>query len=257
MEALGHLAIERLPDGSPTRWEISPSCLVPVAEGLELIGFWPDLLVKEILGLLEPLGGRLVQTPAEGRPSRRRIEGVDGDVAARHLGDRVTLPIEAASAMLAALPMLSSLRRALPREPMPGFTRAERFDISSSTWLVTNDPSMPGAYRLSRGFERLHVYRSAQDVEAGHAARGSAYLVKHLAANQARKSLAIYLPTRQAIVVPRGCDLPGLYARAAVLASGELPTSGKINLGELKRDCLVYPGISQDQADLLVTLLSR
>lgn len=257
LETLGHLAIERSPDGSPTRWEISPSCLVPVPEGLELIGFWPGPHLAELLSLLEPFGGRLVHQPKDGRPSRRRIEGVGADEVEAHLNDKFTLALDAASAILDTLPALSSLRRALPREPMPGFNRAERYDVTSSSWLGTNDVSSPGAYRLSRGFERIHLLRSAEDVEAGLAARGSVYLVKHLAANLSGRSLAIYLPTRQAIVVPRGCDLPGLYARAAVLASGELPTSGKINLGELKRDCLVYSGISQDQADLLVTLLSR
>ena len=257
LEDLGYIAIERLADGDPLRWEISPSCLVDLPDGLQLVGFWPDRLVVDVLDVLAPLGGQLVKRRPDGQPSRRGIEGVAPETAADAVGNLVTVSTDVTSAILSVLPPLSEVALQLDREPMPGFSQAERYHVASSSWVQTNDVTNPGGYRLSRGFERIHTFRSERDVEDGLAARGSVYLVKHLAANALGKSLVMFLPKRQQVVVPRGCDLPGLYARAVVMASGQLPQAGKVPVGEERRNCLVYRDVRQDQADLLVTLLSR
>jgi hypothetical protein len=140
---------------------------------------------------------------------------------------------------------------------MVGFEQAERFDPHSATWTPTSEVSIPGGYRLIRGFERLHVFRTERDVREGTAARGSVYLVKHLAANFLGLSLVSYLEERRALIVPRGCDIPGLYGRALVMATGRLPSQVALAVGTAKRNCLAYDGITQQQANLLVTLLSR
>lgn len=257
MELLGHIAIERSVDGTPERWEISPSCLVVRgSDSLELVGFWPADLVATLLDRFAGPGVRLREQPAADQPTRRLLEGADVALLEEDAEPFGPVVRDPCSEILGTLPVLSEVAAAHPRVPMPGFTQAERFDVASASWVQTSDVSRPGGYRLARGFERLHVYRSESDIARRSAVQGSVYLVKHLAANALGRSLVTFLPTREGVIVPLGCDLPGLYGRAAVLASGDLPQRRRLT-GERERRCLFYPSITQEQADLLVTLLSR
>lgn len=262
LESLGHIALERAATGEVERWEISPSCLVARDEReVELVGHWPDEAVADLLDDLADSGetdAQLVKHAVDGQPTRRFVEGADlealADVASEGHGEVLA---SVTDAMLAALPPLSDVALSLPRAPMSGFTRAERFDVGSASWTPTSDVHAPGAYRLARGFENVYVFRSVADVETGLAVRGSAYLVKHLAANQRGVSLVRFLQKSGNAAVPIGCDLPGLYARAVVLASGLLPRTRKLVAGDTSRRALLYGELTQEQADLLVTLLSR
>ncbi|UER54604.1 hypothetical protein HJG43_08710 [Kineosporiaceae bacterium SCSIO 59966] len=257
LELLGHIAVERSDDGTPERWEISPSCLVVRGpDSLELVGFWPDDLVATLLDRFADSDVRLQEQPAEDQPTRRLLEGAHVELVEEDAEPLGLVVRDPCTQILGALPVLSEVAVTHPRVPMPGFSQAERFDVASASWVQTSDVSRPGAYRLARGFERLHVYRSESDVVRRSAVLGSVHLVKYLAANALGHSLVTFLPRRQGVVVPLGCDLPGLYARAAVLASGELPQRKRLT-GEHERPCLLYPSITQEQADLLVTLLSR
>jgi|GEM_PF-640747 len=260
LEALGHVAIERAADGAPERWEVSPSCLVPRgSDSVEFVGFWPDSLIDDLLDSAGLGRDRLRCEHADGQPSRRLVDGVDATAvtAAAQESGLARVVWDATDDMLRALPPLSAVAAELPRRPMPGYGQAERFVVDSASWVETSDVSLPGAYRLARGFERLHIFRSDDDVTAGEAVRASVYLVKHLAANALGRSLVMHVAKHGLLAVPLGADLPGLYERAAVLASGVLPRATTLAGGEIKRRCLVYSSITSEQADLLTTLLSR
>ncbi|WP_010149359.1 hypothetical protein [Serinicoccus profundi] len=256
MELLGHIAVERSELGAPQRWEISPSCLVVRGTRcLELVGFWPEASVAELLDRFAAPGLRLREERTEDQPTRRLLEGIE--VGAVEVDPEPGCVVhDPCTSLLNALPALSAVAGAYPRVPMPGFTQAERFDVASASWVQTSDVSHPGAYRLTRGFERIHVFRSEADVMRRSTMQGPVHLVKYLAANALGRSLVAYLPKRQGVIVPLGCDLPGLYGRAVVLASGTLPRQMRLT-GENNRRCLLYPSITPQQADLLVSLLTR
>lgn len=257
LEALGHIAVERAPRGTPQRWEVSPSCLVEVADGLQFVGFWPDNTVAQVLPGLTALGGTLHVVADADSPTRRVVTGVDSTVAAEALVGTASVVQRAGEGVAAALPPLSQVGAQLQREAMPGFVEAERYDVASSAWLRTADMTVPGAFRLIRGFETTYVFRAGEDVAAGLAARTSVYLAKHLAANLLGVTLAHYLHTSKRLVVPRGCELPGLYERAAVLDSGSLPHPERIVVGGAQRQCLAYGAVSPTLASLLCDRLSR
>lgn len=260
LEALGHIAVERAPDGTPERWEVSPSCLVARGDdSVELVGFWPEPLIQELMDVADLGDDHLRRIPADGQPTRRLLDGVDVDVIATAAQDSELSSVtwDVTGQMLQALPPLSAVAADLSRRPMPGFSQAERFDVDSASWVQASDVSIPGGYRLARGFERLYIFRSPDDVAAGEAVQGSAYLVKHLAANALGRSLTVHVPKHGFLAVPLGSDLPGLYARALVLASGTLPRAMGLTGGGVKRRCLVYSSVNRGQADLLATLLSR
>lgn len=255
LESLGHLALERDTDGRPIRWEISPAQLVVSPEGVDLVGAWTPAAVQALAESMQSTATYSVVPSAEG-PMRRILKGFDLTLLRQAAPDDVTLVETAADDVMAALPSLSDVAVAVAREPLPGFTEAEWFDLESAAWLRTNDVDRPGAFRFSRGFETMYAFRSPDDVAAGTVARGSVYLVKHLAANAVGSTLAFYLASADGLIVPRGCELPGLYQRAAVLASGKLPTHRKLRMGDVHRNCVVYGALAESQADYVCTLLS-
>ncbi|TCC22650.1 hypothetical protein [Kribbella speibonae] len=257
LEALGHVAIERNARGECQRWEISPTCLARLPSGAaELVGYWPAEQVNAMSADVRALGGELqIETRPDG-PSRKTVRGVSSKALAKLQFDDMSIADEAGIRVLKALPPLSEVGRALAREPRPGFTQAEGFDTKAISWLQKFDLASPGAYRVRRGFETLYIYASPDDVAQRQVAPATVHLAKHLAANSAGSALAMYVAARRELLVPLGCDLPGLYARALVLCSGERPRQARATVGGSKTACLVYSEIDQGTADLLLTLLT-
>jgi hypothetical protein len=162
----------------------------------------------------------------------------------------VQIALAACLRMLRALPPLSHLEAALPRVPMPGARRILRFDVKSASWEPTLHAAEPGAYRLETEFTTTDVFRSINDIAQDRAALGTPQLTKHLAARLDGRPLIACDIERTQLVVPLGADLPGLYGRAAVLASGRLPTPVP------ERRSLVYHAIDRPMADRLAGLLT-
>jgi hypothetical protein len=260
LEMLGHIAIERDDAFRPTRWEVSPSCLAQTSTGAyRVTGFWPPHLVEEVRQQAAHHNASLCCEPAEDAPATYAIRDIDqADVEALSFDNEgIAIVADAGPCMLSALPRLSSVGDALPRSPMPGFQTAERFDVSSASWIETGDPYSQGSYRLRRGFESIYIYRSEADVAAGTAAVAPVHLAKHLAANSIGETIVSYQDKSETIFLPQGSELPGLYGRAVVAMSGHPPETRKVSLKDgPKRKCLLYGGVERSSADLLVTLLT-
>jgi hypothetical protein len=261
LEALGHIAVERDPDNGwrPTRWEISPTCLAQNSDSAyTLTGFWPPRLREEISKKASELGGQVVSRSAADGPTIIRVTDVNVENVPllKDDDDSVSIADDAGLRILQTLPRLSAVAEALPRTVMLGFQSAERFDVASAAWCPSGDLASPGAYRLRRGFETKYIYRSRAHVESGTAAVAPVRLCKHLAANTRGKSLASYVVRSRIVVIPQGCELPGLYSRAVVAMSGCLPTRKQVTMKDLRRTCLIYHDVERDAADLLFTLLT-
>jgi hypothetical protein len=259
LEALGHIAVERDERWSPTRWEISPSCLSQGSDtAYRLVGFWPTPLREEIEAQVSGFGGRVRYERGPAGPTSVFITGVNDDDAPKLNDDdaSVTLAATAGSRILEVLPRLSEVADALPRMQMPGYQSADRFEVKSASWAPTGDPAAPGAYRIRRGFETTYLYRSDADVESGLAAVAPFHLSKHLAANARGKTLVGYRAESRTLLLPQGCDLPVLYGRGIIAMAGCLPSRKKVKVGKETRICLMYIDVDRDCADLLVTLLS-
>lgn len=258
METLGHVSIERDERGLPTRWEIAPSCLGQRADGaFRLSGFWPTAMRRDLEGFAAASGGELIRKRYARNPESTILRGVTDDAAEEFTVDApVTVAVQSGWSILQVLPRLSEVGAALLRSTMPGFQTAARFDLASACWTPTSDVHKSGAYRIRRGFETLYVYRSDADVDNSTAAIAPVHLVKHLAANDRGKSLVSYHEKQELVILPQGCDLPGLFGRAAVAMAGRLPVSKDVAVKGRQRKCLIYRDIDRTSADLLVTLLS-
>lgn len=253
-EQLGHIDIERESDGSIVNWEIAPTCLAQTTSNeWNLVGYWTTMMVEEIQKYVESLGGALGKVSAQFQPTRHFLK----DVTEEDLLENPVATVVGMSGkrMLQALPQISSIGEVMQRVSMPGFSRAERLDLSSLTWVETGDVSQPGAYRLKRDFRSIYVFRTEIDVQNQAATIGSPYLVKYLAANLHKESILLYREESGSIIVPFGTELPGLYSRALVLMSGERPRDVRVSNSSGKRNCKEYRNIDKVSANLLQTLL--
>lgn len=142
--------------------------------------------------------------------------------------------------MLDTLPPLSEVEQGLPRAEMQYNGVAERFDPADATWHATTDREQAGLFRINHHHRTRYRFRTEADVESGHSRLVNSGLGKHLAARQAGAPLASWDESLQLLSVPIGAELPGLYARAAVLCSGLIPTrvddDFSLNYGDITRE---------------------
>jgi hypothetical protein len=154
----------------------------------------------------------------------------------------------AALHLAASLPPLSKLIGELPMVHAIGARSYERWNPVVARFQPAVDASSTGAFRL-RGFARAYVYRREQDLETSSALLGDARIVKYAAALDSAVSLLGYIEESATLYVPLGADLPGLYGRAAVLASGRPPVE------DTNDRILRYAGVSPELAGRLQDLL--
>lgn len=238
-------------------WELVPRYLAELSNGsFALIGYWPRSATDLAVSLAEDAGGIGIDIDASPAIVVTSLAGLEhGQVEAIASEVEATVVIEATDSMLAALLPMSQLGESLPRVPVPGGRSQERFYIESASWGITNTLERIGAYRVNSGYGWQYVFRSAGDLIAGTAALGDAYLVKHLAAQQSGRPLMAYNTEKSLLFVPQGADLPGLYERAAVLSSAQLP--GRFTTkGDRPAKLMGYPEVLPQAAQRLWNLLS-
>lgn len=258
LSALGHIDIKRDEYGVPVEWELAPRYLVQQGDGVwSLVGHWPTDSVEEFDHLLQSQGASVRLSDLEDTFPNRYVEGnlSAPDIEPLATAVEATLVERAAERMLAALPPLGEVLTALPRVPCPGGRKTQSFDVASAAWIPTHTTNCPGAFRVDGGSGWTYFFRSQEDVTTSRAALGSAYLVKHLAALHQGVPLVAYLDQEELLVVPMGADLPGLYERAACLATGSLPRLTKLRVQGDSLNVLGYSGVSHEQARHLVSLL--
>jgi hypothetical protein len=254
LESRGDVQIRRGPDLAPTEWELSPPYIVELATGqFILIGRWRNDAITALDQLVEKAGGKSVTRRDPAGPPIDVVLGVTASELAQIAKDvgAAGLVPNAAERLAQALPPLSRLESGLPRVPMPGARRIERFHLESSSWTRMNFATEPGAYRLESKFAVTYLFRTAADIERGEAALATSHLSKHLAALHAGRPLLAYQPGQRILAVPVGADLPGLYGRAAVLCSGQLPVP------DPKQRCLLYQEVPQSVADQLTRAMTN
>lgn len=264
LEALGHVDIARDEQFEIKSWAMAPPCLAEANDGtFFLSGAWSNAARTRLEIAVDEAGGKLSydENPAHGPTSwfvekltSKELEAIVADSSIQNVLPTETTPSvvsRAAIALVKALPPLGVIAGAVPRVPLPGARRIERFDLASASWKPVHTAASPGAYRLESAFRTLYVFRSEIDVERHEAAIGSAQLVKHVEALRMGKPLVAYYPRRKFLAAPLGADLPGLYGRAAVLNSGLLPGRAKQN------PSLLYHDVSEACAARLFDLLAR
>lgn len=236
LEALAHVEIERSPVTLlPIRWQVNDPMLLGLPSGqLVVTGFRSEHLFAAIDDAVYSLGGELKVKKSGGAPPIIKIIGVDNEGAARILevideatrlergiGPARHIP-DAADRLAAILPPLSKSRAGLPVTTALAASSFELWDPVIARFRPTPDMTGPGAFRTN-GHGRHYVYRQTEDLGTLEATLGDARIVKYLAAADVGSSLIGFDNDAEVLYAPLGAELPGLYGRAAVLASGKPP----------------------------------
>ncbi len=255
LELLGHIDVRRHETSLAfEEFELTPATLVEIAPELWwLVGRAPHGMVAALSRAVEAHGGVFEDALDQNVP-RRTVQCTWAQLDALLVSDDrfVDLRIVTAAglALASGLPPLSSVARALPRTPVPSFDALAQWDTVNARWSPAISIARTGAYRLG-GFAPLYGVRSAEDVEAGTIAFAGPQLAKHVANLWAGEPLSGYHAASSSVVVPLGCDLPGLYGRALALCSGRVPVVAD------KARMLQYLRVPSDVAALVHTALSR
>ena len=145
-----------------------------------------------------------------------------------------------------ALPPLSSVLEALPDVPVPAARILKSWDPVTAKWQRTG-AARAGGMQFA-GFTTAYGFVYA-DGGRLRMKPGDNRLVKHLSALASKCPLIVHSPEKEQLVVPMGADLPGLYGRAAVLASGRLPVVNE------RMGALIYESVPGEVARTLISRL--
>lgn len=256
LEMLGHVEVQRDPATLRTSsFQVVDPTLYGLASGdIVLGGFRCERLHVALEDFTDSRGIELKVSREVEAPPVVRLRGLEGQIEellelvsettrreANHVPD-------AAVALAAALRPLSEVLAGMPTMVASGAPHVERWDPITARFVSTVDANSVGAYRL-RHFTQAYIFRTTSHLEAGAAVLADARAVKYFAALQAGRSLVGYCEDERILYVPLGADLPGLYGRAAVLASGSPP------IENVEERILQYHNITPELAGRLNNLL--
>lgn len=250
LETLGHIEVRRDPKTlQPIEWEVAPTALVRTDSDWVLTGYWSDGLQTEVAGAINREKAGMERTAQFSGPSRWYLSCDEALLAVKAEELGVEVARDAWRDLVSSLPALSTVVAALERRAVAEGGPIRWFDPRTTAWVPSADAAQPGAYRIGK-YAAQDVIRTPADIEQGRMATSDVYLSKHAAVQMLTgRILVAYNRATEELRVPIGASLPGLYARAAVLASGLLPTKSGQDL--------VYHQAPQPLAQHLAHLLSH
>jgi hypothetical protein len=254
LEVLGHVDVRRDPATlEPAAWEVAPTALVGTEDGFLFSGYWPAGIYSEVGGAIESAGMSLaVANPDDGPASYfAACDRPALEVVASALQEQQIPVVDLAwQDLIAVCPPLSEVLSAVPRQSDSLVGDITWFRPRDNKWVPAATLDARGAYRVRR-FSTVDVVRTDEDVKSGTVARCTVQLGKHLAALMDGVPLIAYDARERVLSVPLGADLPGLYGRAVVAASGEPPTAAG------RQRLLQYANVPGDLARRVYDLFSR
>lgn len=253
LESLAVLEVERDDDLEVRSWEVAMRGIGGLEAGPWILtGAWDEPAKKKLQEVIEAAGGN-VNTIDPGIQGTMYIDGVAGEsmvMVAQEIVSAEFITERAAHKLAGTLPPLSQVISELPLQTFPTTPNCEYFNVENASWSEIEVATIPGLYRVPKVYGSGYFLRTPADIKGGTASRVWAELGKHLAANTLGRQLLAYDPETMVLRVPLGAGLPGLYGRAAVLASGELPHA------EPRSRSLNYHGLSPDTASILIRKLN-
>lgn len=262
LEMLAHIEVERSPTTlAPVRWRVNDPMLLGLPSGkLVVTGFRSERVITAVEDEVYAIGGELRVEQHGNAPPIIKIVDVDEEGAQRVLvvidqatrlergiGPARYVP-DAARRLASILPSLSACSAGLPVTTSISAASCERWNPSTARFEPTTSVGSPGAFRLN-GHGRRYVYRRAEELGTLQATLGDARIVKYIAAAEVGASLIGYDVEAGVLYAPLGAELPGLYGRAAALASGKPPEE------DLEQNLLAYHQVPGEVAAQLNRLL--
>jgi hypothetical protein len=211
-------------------WEVTPTSFVSCGSYVVITGFASKNLMGSIQNSLTD--GKLFGFDDVDTFTLPRIVGAK-EFEIDSIAKKMNIPYlrEPVLDMLSILPPITELAHSLPKRAVPSFESLSKFEPVSNSWVETLDFDQVGGYRVRGEYRNRYVVRTANDLKSNSVSFVSAEIAKHFQSAVLGRALFAYDYANSKLIVPLGATLPGLYGRAAVLASGKLPerdTSGKL-----------------------------
>lgn len=256
LESLGHLEIVRDPRSwTAQEWEVPAPTLAQLSDGTFALTGWRSVgMLKTFERIALRNGLEISRATQVGAPDLIKLHATEPEAQTvsiqltQAINREVSLQKGAAHIIAGMLPCLSDVISKLASQPMPGYRTAKRWGGDLARWISARDAHIPGTYQLI-GASMLYCIRDQDDISAGTMRRADARVVKHAAGIRLGEPLVGYDPVRAMMFAPLGADLPSLYGRAAVLATGKLPS--------YTQDSVCYPGVPLELASRLQALLAN
>lgn len=248
LEDLGHIDIQRDNNSQIIGWEINPSFAVELSDGILLLGYWPRNSRKI---LQARLGDKYCVQEIDDSVSLNKIKEVQIDELVSICDDEgidINVTKNSDLIMIAALPKFLDALVDLPEKQAGLYEEVAKYDPKSNSWLPGNDFDGAGGYRLKSAYKVEYCVVTEESWTRGKIKSVSAATAKHFEAIiNYGKPLFGYVESSEQLFVPVGAPLPGLFQRAAILASGLSPSID--STGKLR----VYGSISEEFIRRLVT----
>lgn len=215
-------------------WEVTPTSFVSCGSYVVITGFISKSLLRSIQNSLSE--GKVVIFDDVHTFSLPQIVGAK-EFEIDSISNRMNIPYlrNPVHEMLSILPPISELAECLPKKAVPGYESLSQFEPASNSWVETSKIDQVGGYRIRGEYRNSYVVRTSNDLKSNSVSFVSAEIAKHFQSAISGKELFAYDYANNKLIVPLGATLPGLYGRAAVLASGKLPerdSTGKLLIYE-------------------------
>jgi hypothetical protein len=212
-----------------TNWVMPDAQFINQGEFGFFIGYFPKRFIAELKSIQSDLDIRAIDI-FEGVPVHH-VYNMKSDTIARMHSTLGIVTIESAAVnMINELPNFIDCCSSLPQRLIPNAEIVSKYNPDTNSWQRDTRVSGPGSYRFTAKYENIYGIVDSNSFKERRFRQCSADIAKHFQAVISGESLFAYNESIEALVVPKGARLPGLYGRAAVLASGRLPTldaSGK------------------------------
>ena len=246
LSALGYIDIEVDHHSlRPRRWSVAPATMAILPDGLSafMAGRRTEQLLQRVEVEAGRLGGSMFRHERDGRPVMVQVHGLRGrafEIVAQRAGLACVRDTPRRIAQL--LPSIRDVYGERPEFDTPRGASIEWFDFDTNSWRDVGRLEKAGAYRITAGL-RHHVALTDDGLRECDNA-----VAKYAGAAATGRSIMSYAADDQRLTCLLGARPPGLYERALVLCTGELPRS-------LSDGTSVYDGVPSDIAAWLAARL--
>ena len=225
LRSLAYIDVEvNARNASPRRWSLSPTALVvlPSRRSAVVTGHRTPELIDRLLEAAGAGNAQIDKSSPPGRPTRFCVEAEHPGLL-QNIADAVGVPLifDAPRRILERMPTIQQILASQPELLVPDGCTFERFTRANNRWMKqeTSSERLAGSYliRFPTGERRYAVWAEGVWRECGNAT------AKYAGAAAVGEHIMAYDEDRKELTCLFGARPPGLFERALILCSGELP----------------------------------
>lgn len=260
--AAGHVDLPNMEtDIIAVTWRVTPSVLAKVGDGtFRLVGNRSPKMIAKIIELLTANGATAELMTVSNSPYLSDLKlRLSPDLSLEHVASivrsnpetaHISVIGEALQRLIYALPNVGVLKNQLTHTKfMNSDYRAQVFDLNSIRWSESGEEIEKGSAIRDTVFGNRYFFVENDDPRGYDVVSCGYRLAKHLSAWHREKLLFSYDSRLQELRCPIGADLPLIYSRGIVFATGSIPTRDK--------GSIVYRDVSEKVSNQLTLLLSQ